>query len=198
MSGSGETHAAHPGAQTLPSKRQAPAQRGETVYLPTLFDRLCDDRPSERQEAPSAYTPTRARMRQIVQRDMAFLLNTTNQSDWLSSTDYPEAANSTINYGVASLAGSYLSEKKWQDIETMIRHAIEVFEPRLIAESLSVRPMQKAADQKHYNVLTFEIAGYLRMTPYPLEFIVQSSVDLESNRITLTPVNHRAVADSAD
>ena len=187
----------HPGALTLPSQRQTPAQRGETVYLPTLFDRLCDDRPSERKESPEAYTPTRSRMRQIVQRDLAFLLNTTDQSNWLDAARYPQAADSTINYGVPSLAGSYLSEKKWQDIETMIRHAVEVFEPRLIADSVSVRPMQKADGSGNYNVLTFEIAGYVRMTPYPLEFIVQSSVDLESNRITLTPTNHRQPEDNA-
>ena len=177
--------ALHPGARVLPSL-VAPAQkRAERHYLPTLFDRLCDDAPGEAVEAPEAYACSRAQMRQIVQRDLALLLNTTDQSDLINTTRYPAAARSTINYGVPALAGGYLSEKKWADIEAMIRRAILHFEPRLMPETLVVRPLLKEHATAHYNVLTFEISGHIQMQPYPLEFTVQSNVDLETNRIDL-------------
>lgn len=177
--------APHPGARVLPSLLAPGSRRNERRYLPTLFDRLCDDAPSESVEAPEVYASSRAQMRHIIQRDLALLLNTTDQSDLVDRTRFPEAAQSTINFGVPALAGGYLSEKKWADIEAMIRRAILCFEPRLLPETLIVRPLQKEQASAHYNVLTFEISGHIQMQPYPLEFTVQSQVDLETNRIAL-------------
>lgn len=174
----------HPKEMILPSEREA-VKRQEKRYLPTLFDRLCDDMPSEVIEHPNAYTPNRAQLRAIMQRDLGFLLNTTNQSDLFDPHRYSEVAKSTINFGVPHLAGGYLSEKKWHDIETMIRSAIEAFEPRILAETLIVRPLLKDQATTHYNVLTFEISGFFQMQPYPMEFTVQSVVDLETHRVEL-------------
>ncbi len=178
-------NAAHPGARLLPSELAQSPKRAERRYLPTLFDRLCDDAPGEATEAPEAYASSRAQMRQIIQRDLALLLNTTDQSDLIDAERFPAAAGSSINYGVPALAGGYLSEKKWADIETMIRSAILRFEPRLMPQTLVVRPLLKEHASAHYNVLTFEIAGHIQMQPYPMEFTVQSQVDLETNRIEL-------------
>lgn len=182
----------HPGARMLPSATAQIPKRGERRYMPTLFDRLCDDAPSETTEAAEAYASSRADMRQIIQRDLALLLNTTDQSDLVNRTRFPAAAKSTINFGVPALAGGYLSEKKWADIETMIRNAILTFEPRLMPQTLIVRPLQKEHASAHYNVLTFEISGHIQMQPYPLEFTVQSDVDLETNRIELHPTRSTA------
>lgn len=177
----------HPGTRVLPSAMPQLPKRGERRYLPTLFDRLCDDAPSVAVESPDAYASSRAEMRQIIQRDLALLLNTTDQSDLIDRTRFAAAAKSTINFGVPALAGGYLSEKKWADIEAMIRNAILAFEPRLMPETLVVRPLQKEHAGAHYNVLVFEISGHIQMQPYPLEFTVQSNVDLETNRIELHP-----------
>lgn len=136
---------------------------------------------------PEAYASDRAGMRKIIQRDLALLLNTTDQSDLFDAGRFSEACRSTINYGVPALAGGYLSEKRWADIENMIRRAILTFEPRLMAGTLIVRPLIKEHTAAHYNVLTFEISGHIQMRPYPLEFTVQSSVDLETSRIELSP-----------
>ena len=175
----------HPRARPLQGGSSGGKKRHEQRYLPTLFDRLCDDAPSEIKESSEAYSPTRSQMRDIVLRDLAYLLNTTNQSDLLDEQKHPAAVESTINYGVPALAGGYLSEKKWRDIEQMIRHAILTFEPRLLPETLIVRPSLKSQASANYNVLIFEISGHIQMQPYPLEFMVQSNVDLETNRIEL-------------
>ena len=125
-------------------------------------------------------------MRDIVQRDLAFLLNTTNAEDLIDRERHAEAAASTLNFGVPPLAGSYLSQRKWVDIERIIRRAVQDYEPRLIPETVSVVPLMKedgAAEE--YNVLLFEIRGQIHLRPYPLEFMVQSAVDLETNRMSV-------------
>lgn len=179
------TRSAHPAVRPLPSQQDSSLRQKEKHYLPTLFDRLCDDAPSEMVEVADQYSASRSRMRDIVLRDLALLLNTTDSSDLFDTQRYPLVAQSCANYGVPPLAGGYLSEKKWNDIERMIRTAIERYEPRLVRETLTVRPLLKDQANSHYNVLTFEISGHIHMTPYPIEFAVQSAVDLENSRIEL-------------
>ena len=179
--------ALHPAARALPSAHGLVQRRGEQVFMPTLLDRLCDDAPHEISEAPEVYAFNRGRMRETVLRDLSLLLNTTDQSDLIDAAQYPAAANSTLNYGVPALAGGYLSEKKWADIERMIRRAITQFEPRLVPQTLRVKPLLKDQASANYNVLTFEISGHIQISPYPIEFTVQSAVDLENSRIELRP-----------
>jgi hypothetical protein len=38
----------------------------------------------------------------------------------------------------------------------------------------------------HYNVLSFEVRGMIQIDPYPLQFIVQSSLDLETSQVNVT------------
>jgi type VI secretion system protein ImpF len=178
------SHPAHPGARS-PRPADAAAVRVNAHLLPTLFDRLRDDAPSRASELPSDYSVTPAQMREIVQRDLAYLLNTTNAEDLIDRTRHADAAASTLNFGVPPLAGSYLSERKWADIERIIRRAIHDYEPRLIPETVTVVPLMKeeGGAAEEYNVLLFEIRALIRLQPYPLAFTVQSAVDLETNRM---------------
>lgn len=176
--------AAHPGAR-VPRPAGAPAGRPNAQLLPTLFDRLRDEAPSQAQEPHSAYTVTARQMRDIVQRDLTLLLNTTSAEDLIDRQRYPEAAASTLNYGVRPLAGDYLSERKWGDIEQVIKRAILDYEPRLIPDSLKLRPLMKEGARDAYNVLLFEIRAMVHLKPYPLEITVQSSIDLETNRMSV-------------
>lgn len=174
----------HPAARALPSQRGEKTRRWQNQFLPTLFDRLCDDAPHQNKELPDAYAPSRSGMRAIVQRDLGYLLNTTNQADLIDPDRHPQVLSSTVNYGVPALAGGYLSDRRWADIEKMIRTAILDYEPRLLPDSVAVKPLMKDEGRANYNVLLFEIHATLHMEPYPVEFTVQSSVDLETSRIT--------------
>jgi type VI secretion system protein ImpF len=173
----------HPGARSL-RPADAPATHPNAQLLPTLFDRLRDEAPSRTSELPSEYAITPAQMRGIVQRDLAYLLNTTNAEDLIDRVRHADAASSTINFGVPPLAGSYLSERRWADIERIIRRAIQDYEPRLIPETVTVVPLMKdGGTAGEYNVLLFEIRALIHLQPYPLAFTVQSAVDLETNRM---------------
>jgi len=155
-------------------------RRASSHLMPTLLDRLRDDAP---------HRQTRKQMRDIVQRDLAYLLNTTSIEDRIDRARYPQAAASTVNFGVPPLAGTFIASRRWSDVESMIRRAIGDFEPRLIPESLVVSPRADTdADTagEHRNVLAFEVRGLIHMDPYPLEFMVQSSLDLETSEIRIT------------
>jgi type VI secretion system protein ImpF len=131
------------------------------------------------------FAVTRAQMRDILQRDLAFLLNTTSIEDQIDRVRYPEAAASTVNFGVPPLAGYHLASHQWAALEIVIRRAIEDFEPRLMPDTLTITPLVKAGAANSYNVLMFEVSGMVHMDPYPLEFLVQSSVDLETSRMNV-------------
>lgn len=160
----------------------------QTHFLPTLFDRLCDNEPSQSSEVVKAYALDRQQLRQIILRDLMDLLNTTNIDDQIKHIKHEHARRSSINYGVAPLAGTHILEKHWISVEKIIRQAIVNFEPRLSPATLSIRPIIKK-DGQLYNVLSFEISGIVHIQPYPMDFTVQSNVDLETNRIELGFIN---------
>jgi type VI secretion system protein ImpF len=174
----------HPGAH-VPRKSNVRVHRANTRLLSTLFDRLSDDAPHRATEAADEYTVSTSQLRAIVQRDLGLLLNTTNVEDLIDRSRYADAAMSTINYGVPPLAGSYLSARKWSDIEKIITRSITDYEPRLISKSLQVKPLAQEGAGDGYNVLSFEIRAMIKLEPCPLELMVQSSIDLETNRIRI-------------
>jgi len=161
-------------------------RRADAFLMPTLLDRLRDDAPHRQHEAPGEYAVTRAQMRDIVQRDLAYLLNTTNIEEQIDEVRYPHVAASTMNYGVPPLAGKFMATRQWTDIETIIKRAIRDFEPRLVPGSLSVLPLPDEDGEVQYNALAFEVRGLISMAPYPMEFMVQSSLDLETSQLSVS------------
>lgn len=164
--------------------KSSPTRRAINTYLlPTLLDRLVDDEPRQQTETPESYAVSPERMRAIVQRDLVWLLNTTNLADEIDASLYPQAATSVLNYGVPPFAGGFISERNWNEIERIVRHAILTFEPRFLGESLQIIPLADVSSDQNYNVLSFEIRGLVHMQPYPMAFLVQSSLDLETRRL---------------
>lgn len=163
-------------------------RRADTFLMPTLLDRLRDDAPHRQHEAPGEYALTRSQMRDIVQRDLAYLLNTTSIEEQIDRARYPQAAASTVNYGVPPLAGKFMATRQWADIETLIKRAITDFEPRLVPDSLNVSPLADKEGELQYNALAFEVRGLISMDPYPMEFLVQSSLDLETSQLNVSGV----------
>lgn len=154
-----------------------------TYLLPTLLDRLVDDEPSKKTEAPEAYAVSPERMRAIVQRDLVWLLNTTSLDDEIDAALYPQVVSSVVNYGVPPFAGTFIAQRNWGEIERIVRRAITTFEPRFLSDSLRIVPLIDASSDQNYNVLSFEIRGLIHMQPYPMEFMVQSTLDLETRRL---------------
>jgi type VI secretion system protein ImpF len=160
----------------------APGRRAPAL-LPTLFDRLRDDAPGCASETSSDHAVSPAQLREIIQRDLALLLNTTSAEGLIDRRRYPEAARSTLNYGVPPLAGKDMSQRRWHDIERIVRRAIADYEPRLLPGSVSVRPLVAERLGGSGHSLAFEIHALIDARPYPLALLVQSAVDLETSRL---------------
>ena len=167
--------------------------------LPTLFDRLRDDAPSITTEASAAYAVSSAQLRDIVQRDLAFLLNTVNAEDLIDRRRHSAAAASSINFGMPPLAGAHMADRRWADMERNIRRAIADHEPRLLPDSISVAPVLSARATRpdtarkslhDGHVLQFEIRALIDARPYPLSLTVQSAVDLETSRVRVMRAAH--------
>jgi type VI secretion system protein ImpF len=96
---------------------------------------------------------------------------------------YPLAAQSTLNYGLAALAGNPVAGLEFAEVERILKNAILRFEPRILPNTLTVRGIPAKDPMGHHNVLTIEITGELWSQPYPLEFLIKTDMDLESGEI---------------
>lgn len=64
--------------------------------LPTLFDRLCDNAPYQKIDRGISVTPVQ--LKEIIRRDLSFLLNTISHEGDIDARRYPQAAASVLNY----------------------------------------------------------------------------------------------------
>jgi len=163
-----------------------PSRRGRQSLLPTLFDRLQDDTPSQPSEPPSSYAHSADTLRHSIRRDLSFLLNTLNAAGLINPVTHPHAASSCLNFGIPPLAGQHVQEGQWKHVEILIREAVKRFEPRLDERSITVTPLPSHGQSKGQcggHLLRFEIRAQINAKPYPLSFLVQSAVDLETSRL---------------
>lgn len=174
----------HPGARVARAAL-APPRRPHAWLLPTLFDRLRDEAPSRRRDTRSEVAASPARLREIVRRDLCDLLATTSAEDRIDRARHALAAASTLNFGLPAIAGGHASQRRWSELERMLRRAIRDYEPRLVAESLRIVPLAGAGGAG--NALRFEIHALIDQRPCPLEFMVHGTLDLESRRVSLAP-----------
>jgi len=151
---------------------------------PSLLDRLTDDKPRSRVESREQRVFSIRRLRDVVLRDLGWLLNTTNLATHQDLTDYPEVTRSVLNYGIVELAGIMSSGMDVPKLERMLRDAIRQFEPRILAHSVKVR-VTTASDQMNRNTITFEITGDLWAQPIPFQLFLRTDVDLETGQVSV-------------
>lgn len=156
------------------------------IQSPTLIDRLHEIAGEERADSRRESVVTDARMREIIRRDLTYLLNSSNLGDCIDHQRFPRVSNSTLNFGVAPLAGKYAISKSWLDVARIIRQAIIDFEPRLIAESVEILPLQDSDEMEmgSYGVLRFEVNGLIYSREQPLEFGACSEISLDTGKIS--------------
>jgi type VI secretion system protein ImpF len=138
---------------------------------PVLLDMLTDDEPQKKQEA-----------------QVRNLFNCVNSESNLDLGDFPQVRRSTLNYGIASLAGKRMSDIEWLDIQRALTDSILHFEPRILPEGLQVRCISDTGSLELHNVLSIEIKGRLWCVPYPLEFLFRTDVDLENGHFDLKDI----------
>lgn len=149
---------------------------------PSLLDRLTDDAPDKKKEPAEKRVISIGKLREIVLRDLTWLLSTGNLVGVLDLSNHPDAAQSVINYGMPDLAGFTVSSLDPVEIERMIMKVIRAFEPRILPKSLKIQVLS-SGDQMNRNAITLEIKGDLWAQPLPLHLFLKTVIDLEDGSV---------------
>lgn len=150
-------------------------------FLPTLLERLQDDEPKKSIERYDEFFFDSRKMRSIVQKDIATMLNSTNIEDSLDEDRHNLVAESVVNYGVSALVGSFSNQYRWHSIEKNIRVAILRFETRIIPESLMVRSLLSEEHPTKNGMILFEIRGLIDWYPHPIDLCFHGRYDVETS-----------------
>lgn len=150
---------------------------------PALLDRLTDEAPDERTEAPERRVMTKAQLRAAVLRDLGWLFNAVQPLSAAQWRDHPRAADSVLNFGLPPISGQLASKIDIAQIERSLRDAILRFEPRLLQQGLTVRAVETRGVLDTHNIIEFEIRGDLWAQPVPLELLLRTELDLEAGQV---------------
>ncbi|MEP5729434.1 MAG: type VI secretion system baseplate subunit TssE [Sulfitobacter sp.] len=150
---------------------------------PSLLDRLTDDAPSEKQESRANRAIDIGRLREIIKRDLSWLLNTNSMESTIDPKRYPNITKSVLNYGVREVAGEYSTSQRAELIRKSIQHAISIHEPRIINGSTAVE--LRTEETKGETQIAFDIHADMWAQPVPLELYLRSKVDVTSGEVTL-------------
>ncbi|CAN0579484.1 unnamed protein product [Ectocarpus sp. 12 AP-2014] len=124
-----------------------------------------------------------ARLRDIIQRDLSWLLNTTNMESTFDADRLPMVADSVLNYGLSEVSGEFSTERRAELIRASIDRAIAVHEPRIIPGSVDVT----IAPEKTTGGMTvaLDIRADMWAQPLPLELFLRSVVDVSTGEVAV-------------
>lgn len=156
----------------------------ETQRLqPALLDRLTDYEPDKIKESRKNRVIDMHKLRDIVQRDLSWLLNTNNHETLIDVDAFPHVAGSVINYGVREVAGEVAGTDRTEEIRKMMYKAIKRFEPRIDARTLEVTT--RIEENGSHAVIVFDIHADMWAQPLPLELYLRSEVNLATGELKL-------------
>lgn len=150
---------------------------------PSLLDRLTDDDATNAAESREARVIDIRRLRDIVQRDLSWLLNTNNGETWIDVARYPLAGKSVVNYGVREVAGDFASKDRATVIRKSIAAAIENFEPRIRKGSTHVDI--RTENIARNTIISFDIRADMWAEPIPIHLYLRSTVDVTTGEVSL-------------
>jgi type VI secretion system protein ImpF len=128
-----------------------------------LLDRLIDEEPLNRAEAPMTRAESLRQFRMAVKRDLEWLLNTTRMP-----IEVPESCSevnrSVLFFGLPDIASiSLQSSGDEQRLLRSLEAAIETFEPRLARARVTSRDPYSSTQQ----AITFHVEAMLLIDPAP-------------------------------
>ncbi len=148
---------------------------------PCLFDRLTDEDPETKQDSRASRVISLQRYRDGVLRDLRWLLNASGhlgEEDW---DQFGEVRRSVLNYGTGDFCGQLASSLDMSTVEHEIVEAIRTFEPRIIANSVTVK-VADASGKAGPNTIAFEIHGELWASPIPEHLFIKTQFDLDTGQ----------------
>lgn len=157
--------------------------RAQDRLQPALLDRLTDDNPDSQVEGTESRVINRNRLRDLVLRDLAWLMNSTAAGASIDWRHASHARASVLNYGLPALSGETASTVDPMALQASLRQAILDFEPRILPESLLVEAVLSEDQMDRHNQIGFRISGQLWAQPVPLELLLRTDLDLETGHV---------------
>ncbi len=159
--------------------------RAQDRLQPALLDRLTDDDPAAAAETAEARVINRSRLRESVLRDLSWLFNTSAPGRALDDSGLVYARASVLGYGLPPLAGETASTLDPLLLQQRIRQAILAYEPRILADTLSVEIVVSDDELDRHNQIGCRINGQLWAQPVPLELLLHTDIDLETGHVAV-------------
>ncbi len=151
---------------------------------PCLFDRLIDEEVQKKEEGRHARVISLSEYQRAVLRDLRFLLNANCHLASEGLDEFPDVKSSVFNFGIPSLSGSGFAGMDIQEVEAAVARAIKDFEPRIVAETLSVQAVKGNVGDAP-STLYFEIRGELWARPFPEKLYIKTALDVETGAVTM-------------
>ena len=150
---------------------------------PSLLDRLTDEAPDNPSERRDDRLIDVRRLRDIISRDLSWLLNSNNAESAIDPDRYPHAANSVLNYGVQEVSGTFSTLERAGLIRSSMARAITQFEPRIKPGTLDV--VLQSDDKNWHATVVFDIRAEMWAQPIPMELYLRSEVDVTTGQVML-------------
>jgi type VI secretion system protein ImpF len=151
---------------------------------PSLLDRLTDENPQSGVESRDQRMISWQRLRDVVRRDLGWLLNCVHLEASEDLSAWPLVARSTLNYGMPETTGIPVANINVDLLQKRVRQAILDFEPRLVRNKLTVT-VQKQSVVMNRNSLVFLIEGEMWAQPVPQSIFVRTEFDLETGVVKI-------------
>ena len=151
---------------------------------PSLLDRLTDENPQSGVESRDQRMISWQRLRDVVRRDLGWLLNCVHLEASEDLSAWPLVARSTLNYGMPETTGIPVANINVELLQKRVRQAILDFEPRLARNKLTVT-VQKQSVVMNRNSLVFLIEGEMWAQPVPQSIFVRTEFDLETGVVKI-------------
>ncbi len=140
-----------------------PDPRYEKLVQAGLLDRLIDENPETRAEAPITRAESLRRFRAAIKRDLEWLLNTIHSGITFPPA-FRETRKSVLTYGLPDVSGFSLQNKADESrLLRSIEEVIESFEPRLRRIRVT-NPTEVSSTQQ---AIVFHVDALLMMDPAP-------------------------------
>ena len=163
--------------------------RAQDRLQPALLDRLTDDNPDSQVEGTESRVINRNRLRELVLRDLAWLMNSTAPGASIDWGHARHARASVLNYGLPALSGETASTVDPMVLQASVRQAILDFEPRILPDSLLVEAVLSEDQMDRHNQIGFRISGQLWAQPVPLELLLRTDLDLETGHVVMREID---------
>jgi type VI secretion system protein ImpF len=157
---------------------------------PSLLDRFQDDEPTKKTERSDQQILNLNQLRELIMRDLAWLMNCDNLECVQDLTNYPEVRTSVLNYGIPSFSGTTLSTTNSSVLENEVKKSILAFEPRIVPQSLTIRSAVGDSAAAGRKSISLEIGGKIWAQPFSLEFLLRSEMDLDTGQVVINQIRN--------